>query len=300
MSYIRGILISSCINITCVSGLAILIGYLGMFSMGHAAFLSFGAYTAAILTKYFQVPFVIALLAGGMVSAVMSLIIGLPTLRGKHSGDAFMIATLGFGEAVRVVMSNLKSSYTGGALGISNIPKFTSLPVALIVAAISVYMCYNYSKSQHGKILTAIRYHADATELNGVNIYKEKIKALMISAFFCGIGGGLMAHYYTYFVPNTFGTIMSTNLLTAVVLGGISSVSGPALGALVLTFAPELLRAATNWRLAMYGFVLILMMRLRPEGFLGNKELHTEIIKGVKYLRTKLLAQKQKINKGGN
>ena len=288
MSYIRGILISSCINITCVSGLAILIGYLGLFSMGHAAFLSFGAYTAAILTKYFQVPFVIALLAGGIVSAVMSLVIGLPTLRGKHSGDAFMIATLGFGEAVRVVMSNLKSSYTGGALGISNIPKFTSL------------LCYNYSKSQHGKILTAIRYHADATELNGVNIYKEKIKALMISAFFCGIGGGLMAHYYTYFVPNTFGTIMSTNLLTAVVLGGISSVSGPALGALVLTFAPELLRVATNWRLAMYGFVLILMMRLRPEGFLGNKELHTEIIKGVKCLRTKLLAQKQKTNKGDN
>lgn len=300
MSYIRGILISSCINITCVSGLSILIGCLGLFSMGHAAFLSFGAYTAAILTKYFQVAFPLALLAGGFVAAVMSLIIGIPTLRGKHSGDAFMIATLGFGEAVRVVMSNLKNPYTGGALGISNIPKYTTLPVALVITAISLYMCYNYSKSQHGKILTAIRYHADATELNGVNIYKEKLKALMISAFFCGIGGGMMAHYYTYFVPNTFGAIMSTNLLTAVVLGGISSVTGPALGALVLTFAPELLRAATNWRLAMYGFVLILMMRLRPEGFLGNKELHTEIVKGVKLLAGKKKARGNTTDKESN
>ena len=94
----------------------------------------------------------------------------------------------------------------------------------------------------------------------------------MISAFFCGVGGGMMAHYYTYMVPNTFGAVMSTNLLTAVVLGGVVSVSGPVVATTILTATPEVLRFLSNWRLAIYGLVLILMMRFKPDGLMGFKE----------------------------
>lgn len=273
MGYVEGILISTCINIVCVCGLTLLTGYIGLFSMGHACFLSIGAYVAAILSKYYGVPYLAALLAGGGVAAVSSVIIGYPTLRGKLSSDCFAIATLGFSEAVRLLLSNFNHPYVGGALGISGIPHKTGLPQALIFAALSIFLVFHYTRSQHGRIALAIRDHADASELIGVNIFREKLKTLMISAFFCGFGGGMMAHYYTYIVPNTFGSVMSTNLLTAVVLGGVSSVTGPVLAASVLTAAPEVLRFLANWRLAIYGLVLIVMMRVRPEGLMGHREL---------------------------
>lgn len=273
MGYIEGIMISACINIVCVAGLAILTGYTGLFSMGHACFLCLGAYTAGILTKFYGVPYFLALLAGGGVAGAFSLVIGVPTLRGKMSADCFTIATFGFGEATRVVMANINHPYVGGALGLSGLKTLTTLPKAIILAAIAVYFARNYTKSQHGKLAIAVRDHADASELIGVNIFHEKLKALVISAFFCGVGGGMMAHYYTYIVPNIFGGTMSTNLLTAVVLGGVCSVTGPVLATSVLTATPEVLRFMSNWRLPMYGLVLILTMRIRPEGLMGYKEL---------------------------
>jgi len=272
MGYIEGILISACINIVCVCGLLLLTGFLGLFSMGHACFLCIGAYTSAILSINFKIPYLPALAAGGILAAVSSIIIGYPTLRGKLSSDCFAIATLGFSEAIRLILSNFNHPYVGGALGISGIPHKTGLLQAVLLATASIFFVYNYTHSQHGKVALAIRDHADASELIGVNIFREKIKNLMISAFFCGVGGGMMAHYYTYIVPNTFGSVMSTNLLTAVVLGGVSSVTGPVLATVLLTGVPEFLRFLSNWRLAIYGLVLIVMMRVRPEGLMGHKE----------------------------
>ncbi|WP_320955892.1 branched-chain amino acid ABC transporter permease, partial [Enterocloster asparagiformis] len=202
MGYIEGIMISACINIVCVAGLAILTGYIGLFSMGHACFLCLGAYTAGILTKFYGVPYFIALLGGGAVAGLFSLVIGIPTLRGKMSADCFTIATFGFGEATRVVMANVNHPYVGGALGLSGLESLTTLPRAMILAVLAVFFARNYAKSQHGKIAIAVRDHADASELIGVNIFHEKLKGLIISAFFCGVGGGMMAHYYTYIVPN--------------------------------------------------------------------------------------------------
>jgi len=291
MGYIEGIMISACINIVCVAGLAILTGYTGLFSMGHACFLCLGAYTAGILTKFFGLNYFIALLAGGAVAGAFSLIIGVPTLRGKMSADCFTIATFGFGEATRVVMANINHPYVGGALGLSGLESLTTLPKAIVIAAIAVYFARNFAKSQHGKLAIAVRDHADASELIGVNIFHEKLKALIISAFFCGVGGGMMAHYYTYIVPNIFGGTMSTNLLTAVVLGGVCSITGPALATSVLTATPEVLRFLSNWRLPMYGLVLILVMRIRPEGLMGYKEIS---LKPVIRLVKRLLPEKKR------
>ena len=162
MGYIEGIMISACINIVCVAGLAILTGYIGLFSMGHACFLCLGAYTAGILTKFYGVPYFIALLGGGAVAGLFSLVIGIPTLRGKMSADCFTIATFGFGEATRVVMANVNHPYVGGALGLSGLESLTTLPRAMILAVLAVFFARNYAKSQHGKIAIAVRDHADA------------------------------------------------------------------------------------------------------------------------------------------
>lgn len=295
MGYIEGIMISACINIVCVAGLAILTGYIGLFSMGHACFLCLGAYTAGILTKFYGVPYFIALFGGGVVAGAFSLIIGVPTLRGKMSADCFTIATFGFGEATRVVMANVNHPYVGGALGLSGLDSSTTLPKAIVIALIAVIFARNYAKSQHGKIAIAVRDHADASELIGVNIFHEKLKALIISAFFCGVAGGMMAHYYTYIVPNIFGNTMSTNLLTAVVLGGVCSITGPALATSVLTATPEVLRFLANWRLPIYGLVLILTMRLRPEGLMGYKELSLKpIINLVKKITKRQETEKER------
>lgn len=278
MGYIEGITISICINIVCICGIAILTGYMGLFSMGHACFLCIGAYTSACLTKYLGFNYYIALLAGGVVAAALSLIIGVPTLRGKTNSDCFTIATLGFGEAVRILMSNVFTDVFGGALGLSGLQHYTTLPRAILLACIAIFLARNFAKSQHGRIALAIRDHADASELLGVNVFREKLKALMVSAFFCGVGGGMMAHYYVYIVPNIFGGTMSNNLLTSVVLGGISSISGPVVATSMLTAMPEAFRFLSNWRLTIYGLVLIVIMRLRPEGLFAYKELSTPFV----------------------
>ena len=277
MGYIEGIGISICINIVCICGIAILTGYMGLFSMGHACFLCLGAYTAAALTKYLGVNYYLALLAGGAVAGVGSLIIGVPTLRGKISPDCFTLATLGYGEAVRILMANVGKSIFGGATGLSGLTQYTKLPSSIVIAVIAIILAKNYVTSQHGKIALAVRDHEDASELLGVNIFHEKLKALVISAFFCGVGGGMMAHYYVYIVPNIFGSTMSNNLLTSVVLGGVASVTGPATATGLLTAMPEMFRFLENWRLTIYGLVLIIIMRLRPEGLFAYKEIYTPV-----------------------
>ncbi len=289
MGYLEGISISICINIVCVCGIAILTGYMGLFSMGHACFLCLGAYTSACLTKYLGVNYFLSLLAGGAVAAAGSVVIGIPTLRGKISGDCFTIATLGFGEAVRILMANIGTNLFGGATGLSGLEHFTNLKSSVVIAVIAIILTRNYARSQHGKIALAIRDYADASELLGVNIFHEKLKALMISAFFCGVGGGMMAHYYVYIVPNIFGNTMSNNLLTSVVLGGVASITGPATATGMLTAMPEAFRFLDNWRLSIYGLTLLIIMRVRPEGLFAYKEITAPFTALYRWIKAKAL-----------
>ncbi len=262
-----------CINIVCVCGIAILTGYTGLFSMGHACFLCIGAYMSACLTKYLGVNYYIAILIGGAAAGLISTIIGVPTLRGKISGDCFSIATLGFGEAVRIIVANVGTKLLGGATGLSGLKPYTQLKSSVVIAVIAIILTRNYAKSQHAKIVLSVRDYPDAAELLGVNVFREKLKSLIISAVFCGIGGGMMAHYYVYIVPNIFGGTMSNNLLTSVVLGGVASITGPATATALLTALPETFRFLENWRLTIYGLTLIIIMRLRPEGLFAYKEI---------------------------
>lgn len=243
-----------------------------MFSLGHAGFVSIGAYFSAVLCKDFGVPFILAMVLGGLVAALSSVIVGYPTLRGKLKGDYFAIAMMGFAEAIRLLFSNIYP-YFNGALGLSGIPKKITLGNALLFAAVVIFFTYQYVHSQHGRLALSIREQEVAAELIGVNVTKEKMKSLMISAFLCGVSGGMTAFYYTYMTPNTFSAEVSNNMLSAVVFGGMGSISGPVIASAILTAIPEVLRAVARWRLVIYGLLMVVVMLFRPEGLLGNREL---------------------------
>lgn len=272
MGYLQGILILISINIVAVCGVIILTGYTGLFSLGHAGFVSIGAYFSAVLCKDFGVPFILAMVLGGLVAALSSVIVGYPTLRGKLKGDYFAIAMMGFAEAIRLLFSNIYP-YFNGALGLSGIPKKITLGNALLFAAVVIFFTYQYVHSQHGRLALSIREQEVAAELIGVNVTKEKMKSLMISAFLCGVSGGMTAFYYTYMTPNTFSAEVSNNMLSAVVFGGMGSISGPVIASAILTAIPEVLRAVARWRLVIYGLLMVVVMLFRPEGLLGNREL---------------------------
>ena len=272
MGYLQGILILISINIVAVCGVIILTGYTGLFSLGHAGFVSIGAYISAVLCKDFGVPFILAMVLGGLVAALSSVIVGYPTLRGKLKGDYFAIAMMGFAEAIRLLFSNIYP-YFNGALGLSGIPKKITLGNALLFAAVVIFFTYQYVHSQHGRLALSIREQEVAAELIGVNVTKEKMKSLMISAFLCGVSGGMTAFYYTYMTPNTFSAEVSNNMLSAVVFGGMGSISGPVIASAILTAIPEVLRAVARWRLVIYGLLMVVVMLFRPEGLLGNREL---------------------------
>lgn len=270
--YIASVIVTTCSNIVAVIGLALLTGYTGMFSLGHAGFMCIGAYTAVLINKYFMVPYVFALILGGFAAVIVSLIIGYPTLRNKLRGDYFAICMLGFGTVVRLILNNMNNPITNGALGITNIPKLTTLWSALLFMSVLVYFMWNFVNSQYGKNCLAIQQQEVAAEMMGVSIVRTKLLSLAISAFYCGVSGGMLGFWLQYIAPATFSDTRSNDFLATLVTGGTNSITGPFLAAVLLTTMLEYLRFLVNWRLVVYGLLYILIMRFRPEGIMGYKE----------------------------
>ena len=270
--YIASVVVTICVNIVAVIGLALLTGYTGMFSLGHAGFMCIGAYVAVLLNKYFIVPYVFALILGGFASVLVSLIIGYPTLRNKLRGDYFAICMLGFGTVVRLILNNMNNPITNGALGITNIPKLTTLWSALLFMLVLVYFMWNFVNSQYGKNCVAIQQQEVAAEMMGVSIVRTKLLSLAISAFYCAVSGGILGFWLQYIAPATFSDTRSNDFLATLVTGGINSITGPLLASVFLTTMLEYLRFFANWRLVVYGLLFILIMRFLPEGIMGYKE----------------------------
>ncbi|MPM88906.1 hypothetical protein SDC9_136010 [bioreactor metagenome] len=266
--YIQGILLLAGINLMSVLGLSLLTGFTGLFSFGHAGFMAIGGYAAAMMTVKYGWHFIPALLAGALAAALVSAIIGMLTLNLK--GDYFCIATLGFGEAIRLVLDNVQ--YFGGARGWPGIPNYTNLTNVVIINVVAVIILANLIRSRHGRNMIAVREEELASQIVGINVFKYKLISLMISAAYAGIAGGLMAHYMTFLQPKMFSLVKSTELTIIVIFGGLGSISGSVLGALVLTSLPEILRSFSNWRLVIYGLSVIIIMISRPEGLMGGYE----------------------------
>ncbi len=267
------ILIMIMINITLTVSLNLATGFLGQLTLGHAGFMSVGAYTAALFTMNCGLPtsvsFPIALVLGGLVAALFGIIIGIPALRLK--GDYLAIITLGFGEIIRVIILNVK--FTGGAFGLTGIDTLTTLPYAYVVAVLTIVVMFLLIRSRHGRAIISIREDEIAAEASGINTTYYKMLAFTLAAFFAGVAGGLFAHLISVLDATKFGFIYSIDIMVMVVLGGMGSITGSVLAATVLTVLPELLRQFATYRMLVYAILLILMMLFRPSGLLGRKEL---------------------------
>lgn len=272
MGYINAIIILGGISVISALGVAILTGYTGLFSMGHAGFMALGGYMCAVLYMELGIPFPIALLLGGLFAGLCSMIIGVPAFRGKLRGDYFAIATLGFSEAVRLILNNTYE-VIGGAFGYTGIPQLTNVLTILIACALAIFFAHTFVTSQYGKNCIAVREDEVAAQMMGVNLLKTKLVALFISALYCGVAGGLLGFYMAYLTPSFFGIARSSDLLAAVVFGGIQSLIGPVLAAFVLVAIPELLRFFSEWRLIIYGLLFVIIMVFRPQGLLGYTDI---------------------------
>lgn len=274
--YVEGILILAGINLLAVLGLSLLTGFTGLFSFGHAGFMAIGAYATAICTMQFGMNFYVALAIGGLASCIASLIIGKLTLNLK--GDYFIIATLGFGEAIRLILDNVQTF--GGARGLPGIPNHTTLLNVVVINIIAILILVNIINSKHGRNMKAIREEEMASNIIGIDVFKYKLMSLAISAIYAGVAGGLLAHYIGFLQPKMFQMIKSTELTIIVIFGGLGSVSGSVIGAVILTALPEVLRNVKEWRLVFYGATVVLIMITRPQGLMGGKE-----IRPIKFIR---------------
>jgi branched-chain amino acid transport system permease protein len=277
LSYHVQILSLACINIILVVSLNLINGFTGQFSIGHAGFLAVGAYSSAYLTVNFNAPFPLALLVGAIFAGIVGLVIGLPALRLK--GDYLAIATLGFGEIIRVVILNTPA--VGGARGFSGIPNYTTFGYSYLLAIVTVFVIRNFVNSDHGRACLAIREDEIAAESLGVHSTYFKTLAFSLGAFFAGIAGGLFSHYLQYMAPTSsqIGFMKSIDILIMLVLGGLGNITGSVISAVILTIVPELLRGFAEYRMIIYAILLILIMLYRPEGLLGGQGLASAKLK---------------------
>lgn len=270
--YYSGILIMIMINIILAASLNITVGILGQISLGHAGFMSVGAYSAGLFLKSGLMQgltaYLYALLLGGLAALILGFLVGIPSLRLK--GDYLAIITLAFGEIVRVFIEYF--DFTGGAQGLSGIPTQKNMPLIYLICVISVLLMYSMMTSRHGRLILAIREDEIAAEASGVNLSRSKIFAFAYSAMFAGIAGAVYAQYMGLLSARQFGTTASIDILVMVVLGGMGSFTGSILSAIALTILPEFLRAIHEYRMILYSLALIIVMLYRPSGLLGREE----------------------------
>jgi len=274
MAYAEAIFTNAAIYIIATIGLAIFTGYTGLFSLGHAAFMAIGGYTAAILTYFLHWPLVPALIAGMIVSVLVSLIIGYPTLRVKLRSDYFAIATLGFGEAVKVLLENLE--LTQGARGLPGIEKLADPINTALFLILTIWLCRNFLRSNFGRKIIAIGQDPIAAEMIGIKLLPNQMLSLAISAAFSGLSGGLLAHYITFIQPAIFNMDLSSLITAGVVCGGMGSLTGPFVAVALFIVIPELFRGLALWRLVLYGVLLVVIINFRPKGLFGHEEINLD------------------------
>jgi branched-chain amino acid transport system permease protein len=285
--YFFSIIMYAGINVILAVSLNLINGFTGQFSMGHAGFMSVGGYTAAFLSTSLRAtnPDLLAtpfgegaillgcLLAGGLVASAIGYVVGQPSLRLR--GDYLAIVTLGFGEIIRVVILNMDS--IGGARGMPDIPALSTFGWVYTIVLVTVYCVARLVRAPLGREMLAVREDEIAAEAMGVNTTKAKVRAFVIGAFFAGVAGGLFGHYLRYLNPAVFDFNKSFEIIIMVVLGGMGSISGSVLAALLLTGLREALRplqelTQIDFRMIIYSLILIIMMLTRPNGLFGTKE----------------------------
>ena len=282
--YIARIVMLSGIAITLAVSLNLINGFTGQFSIGHAGFMAVGAYSSAYFSVNYGARLALAMgdgtlgwivvllaatLIGALCAAIAGLVVGVPSLRLK--GDYLAIVTLGFGQIIVVFLNNIEA--IGGARGYSGIPIVKSFFWIFLIAILTIVIVYNIVNSAFGRALISIREDELAAEAMGVNTTRYKVAAFVISSALAGAGGVLLAHFDGYLNPKSFEFIKSFEILIMIILGGLGSIVGSVLGAILLTILPEALRGFAQYRMVIYSLLLIILMITRPQGLLGKTDL---------------------------
>ena len=279
-AYIFATIVTICINMILAVSLNLITGFTGQFSLGHAGFMSIGAYTCALITM--RMPtltgFLIGVIAGAVLAGIVGFLVGLPTLRLR--GDYLAIATLGLAEIIRVIFVNM-DSVTNGAAGLSSIPRFVNWIWIFLFTVGVIVLIQNFIKSSHGRSCIAIREDEIAAEAMGVNTTKYKVIAFIIGAFCAGIAGGLYASFFYVIKPETFGFLKSIDIMVIVVFGGLGSVSGSILAAIALALISSALQSFSEARMVLYALLLVIIMIFRPQGIMGSKEVSVDLFKKI-------------------
>lgn len=281
--YIKGICTTACYTIIMVASLNLVVGFMGEFSLGHAGFVSVGAYTSAIVSSALAgkgLPdlflFLVALLAGGAAAGVTGILVGIPALRLR--GDYLAIVTVAFAEIIRVCFCNF--AITGGGKTMSGILKLSDFYWCYWIMAGCVAIMYMYVRSRFGRTVKAIREDYIAAAASGINVTYYKVMTFTVAAFFAGVGGGIYAHYMTAMIPTNFNFMYSAELLSEVIIGGTGSLTGSIIGAAFLSSLPEMTRQFSQYRMLVYSVILVLIMIFKPGGIFGTWEFSlTRIIK---------------------
>lgn len=261
-----------CVNVMLATGLNLITGFTGQFSLGHSGFMAIGAYICGLIL--IRMPdnggFFLGLFLGACGATAIGILIGFPTLRLK--GDYLAIATLGMAEIIRVIILNL--DITNGAAGLSVYYSPANWFWLFWFAVITVIIINNFLRSSHGRACISIREDEIAAEAAGINSTMYKIAAFAIGAFFAGLAGGLYASYFFILKPDLSGFLRSVDMLVIVVSGGLGSITGSVIAAVVLTVLMTALQAISEIRMIVYGLILILLMRFRPRGLMGTMEIN--------------------------
>jgi len=271
--YIQFVLITIGINIILCASLNLVNGYMGEFSVGHAGFMSLGAYASAVFTTKWMpdnaVAFFPSVVFAGLVAACVGFLLAL--LSFKTRGDYLAIITLAFLMIVKSAFENIP--YVGGPRGLLGIDKSTTLAWTFFWVVVTLWVIRNLVYSKFGRAITAIREDEIAANAMGVRTREAKIIAFVVSSFFGGVAGALFAHQLQFINPSTFDIVKSTEILVMVYLGGIASLGGSILGAVIFTVLSQVLQPLGTWRMVILPLLLVLLMLFRPRGIMGMKEL---------------------------
>ena len=278
--YFVRIMSNMCLYSALALALNILTGEMGLMSLGQAGFVGVGAYTGALLATKLNAPFIVCFICAGLLSGLFGLLLGIPTLR--LEGPYLAIVTIGFGEIMRMIFLNW-TPVTGGAIGIKNIPRpklfgismtYTNRGfyyVAFVWMLIVLAFVWSYKKSKFGRGMLAIKDDPLAARLMGVPVTGYKVLGFFLASVMTGCCGYIYATGQMYIDSNSFLGEMSILIVTCLVVGGMGTLRGPILGAILMILLPEALRFLQDYRFIIYGILLVVMMRVRPQGLLGWK-----------------------------
>lgn len=257
-------------------GVYVLTGLTGMFSMGQAAFMAVGGYTSAMLAKFLHLPLIVTLPIAVLMGAIFGLIIGLPAVKLRR--DYVAIVSLGFGEALVALLNN-SASITGGALGLTAIPKYTNKAMIIIFLVLVIAGIWSFKKSRFGRECIAIKSDELAASAMGINVARVKLLVFVLAGAISALGGCLYVHTTTYLDSAAFGWDQSSMWIIMVFFGGINSLTGSIFAGIILGLIPEIFRFSNELRIIIYCVIVLFIVNFRPQGLFGETEWDLPTIK---------------------